>query len=420
MKGLAFAAVTGVIALSMTGEAADWPQWRGPDRRAASAQTGLLRQWPQEGPRLLWQRNDIGDGYSSVAVVGPRLYTLANEGLENEFVQALAVEDGKAIWKTRLGNVGNPDQAPNYPKARSTPTVDGALLYALSSDGELACLETATGKVRWQKSLRKDFAGEPGKWAYAESPLVDGDAVVVTPGGAEATIVALNKKTGAVIWKSAVPGGDPAGYASAIVLNEAGPRQYVQFTGKGIVGVDARSGRFLWRYDEASKGPANIPTPVASGARVYSSAGNVGGALIRVSAAGETVSAEQLYLERGLPNTGGGSVLVGTTLYGTTREGLVAADYQTGKVLWQSPGIGPASIIAADGLLILHGENGDLALVDASAESYREQGRLTPPAQPEHMNRMEKAWAYPALANGRLYVRDRGTLWCFNVAASAR
>ncbi len=418
MKDIALAAVTGVIGLSMIGEAADWPQWRGPDRRATSAQTGLLRQWPQEGPRLLWQRKDIGDGYASVAVVGSRLYTLASEGLENEFVQALAVEDGKTIWKARLGNVGNPDQAPNYPKARSTPTVDGAFLYALSSDGDLACLERETGKVRWQKSLRKDFAGQPGKWAYAESPLVDGDAVVVTPGGAEATIVALNKNSGSVIWKSAVPGGDPAGYASAIVLDEAGPRQYVQFTGKGIVGVDARTGRFLWRYDEASKGPANMPTPVASGANVYSSAGNVGGALLRVTAVGDTVNAEQLYLERGLPNTSGGSVLVGTTLYGTTKENLVAADYKSGKVLWQSPGIGPGSIIAADGLLFLHGENGDVALVDASAEGYREKGRITPPGQPEHMNPMEKAWAYPAIANGRLYVRDRGTLWCFNVAAS--
>src|SRR5262249_44329707 len=148
------------------------------------------------------------------------------------------------------------------PKARSTPTVDGEKIYALSSDGDLACLEMSTGKIVWSKSLRRDFEGQPGKWAYAESPLVDGGVVVATPGGKTATIVALNKKTGDVIWKSAVPGGDAAAYASAIVVSAAGRKQYVQFLGNGVVGVDAKTGQFLWRYDATSKGPANIATPV--------------------------------------------------------------------------------------------------------------------------------------------------------------
>src|SRR5205085_5836736 len=164
---------------------------------------------------------------------------------------------------------GNPDQQPNYPAARSTPTVDGAMVYALGSDGDLACLDAATGKVQWQKSLRTDFGGKPGTWAYAESPLVDGDVVVVTPGGKEATIVALQKNNGAIIWKSAVPGGDAAAYASAIVVEAAGRKQYVQFLAAGVVGVDAKTGQFLWRYDATSKGPANIATPVALGEYVY-------------------------------------------------------------------------------------------------------------------------------------------------------
>ena len=383
-----------------------------------STETGLLKQWPAEGPKLHWQISDIGDGYSTVAVVGDRLFTLANRGLDNEFVQALSTQDGKSIWTTRLGNVGNPDQMPSYPKARSTPTVDGAFLYALSSDGDLASLETASGKIRWQKNLRKDFGGQPGTWAYAESPLVDGDLVVVTPGGAEATLVALNKTTGALVWKSAVPGGDPAGYASAIIVNDAGRKQYVQFTGKGIVGVDAKTGQFLWRYDEASKGPANMPTPVASGSYVYSSAGNVGGTLIRLAAAGTEIKVEQVYLTRGLPNTSGGSVLVGETLYGTTREGLVAADFKTGAIRWQSAGIGGGSIVAADGHLYIHGDNGDVALVEATPDAYKEKGRFTPPNQPQHATAMEKAWPYPVVANGRLYIRDRGTLWSYDVAGT--
>src|SRR6185436_11966767 len=178
--------------------------------------------------------------------------------------------DGKVLWTTRVGNVGNPDQDPPYPKARSTPTVDGERLYALGSDGDLVCLEARDGKVRWRKSLRKDFGGTPGTWAYAESPLLDGDVLVVTPGGAEATLVALKKKTGELIWKSPVPGGDRAGYASAIAIEAAGRKQYVQFLDKGLIGIDAKTGKFLWRYTQTSGGPANIATPLVRGSYVYS------------------------------------------------------------------------------------------------------------------------------------------------------
>jgi outer membrane protein assembly factor BamB len=400
---------------SASRNAAAWPQWRGPQRNGISNETGLLEEWPKEGPKLLWQLKEIGDGYSTPAVVGRRIYVLSNRGLENEFVQALSVEDGKQVWATRLGKVGNPDQQPPYPMARSTPTIDGRLLYALSSDGDLACLETATGKVRWQKSLRKDFGGQPGVWAYAESPLVDGGLVVVTPGGEQATLVALNKKTGAVVWKSAVPGGDQAGYASAIVVRGGGRKQYVQFLSKGVVGVDAKTGKFLWRYSEAAKGPAQMATPVARDNYVYGAANRIGGGLVRLKASPDGIAAEQVYFTRGLPNSLGGSVLVGDHLYGTTPEGLVAAEFLTGKLKWQEKSIGPGSVAYADGRLYLHGENGDVALIEATPEAYREKGRFTPPDRPKHNNRGEKAWTYPVIANGRLYIRDLGTLWAYDV-----
>jgi outer membrane protein assembly factor BamB len=395
--------------------AGDWPQWRGPQRNGISNEKGLLQAWPKDGPKLLWQVKDIGEGYSAPAVVGSRLYLLSNRGMDNEFVQALSAQDGKTVWTTRIGNVGNPDQKPNYPMARSTPTIDGKVLYALGSDGDLACLELATGKTRWQKNLRKEFGGKPGIWAYSESPLIDGDVLVATPGGAQATIVALNKKDGSVIWTSAVPGGDPAGYASAVVIEAAGYRQYVQFLDKGVVGVDAKTGKFLWRYAEPGKGPANMPTPIVRNGYVYAAASRMGGGLVNLKPTMDGVVAEQVYYTRGLPYSLGGSVLLGEYLYGTTNEGLVAAEFVSGKVKWQAESIGGGSILYADGHLYIHGENGDVALVEATPEAYREKGRFTPPDQPKHRDAMEKAWAYPVVANGRLYIRDLSALWCYDV-----
>jgi outer membrane protein assembly factor BamB len=410
---------------NMAPSTSDWPQWRGPDRNGISKESGLLKQWPEGGPKLLWQVNDIGDGYSTPSVVGSRIYLMSNRGMENEFVQALSTQDGKPIWTTRVGNVGNPDQNPPYPKARSTPTVDGDFVYALGSDGDLVCLEAKSGKIKWQKSLRRDFGGQPHEWAYAESPLVDGDVVIVTPGGAQATIVALNKKTGAVIWKSAVPDGDPAGYASAIVVQGGGRKQYVQFLSKGIVGVDAKTGEFLWRYKEVVKGPAQAFTPVARDGYVYGGALSIGGGLVRLKPDGKGVEAEQVYFERGLPNGFGGAVLVGDYLYGTnTALGpLVAVEFTTGTVKWKAENFGMSSIAYADGHLYLHNQNGDCVLVEATPDGYREKSRFTPPNVPKKKQAgglSEGAYAYPVIANGRLYIRDLETLWAYDIKANVR
>jgi outer membrane protein assembly factor BamB len=414
-KGLLILVAVSIGLTILVAVAADWPQWRGPQRNGISTETGLLKEWPNGGPKLLWQVKDIGEGYSTPAVVGSRMFLLSNRGLDDEFVQALSVKDGKPLWKTHIGKVGNPDQKPSYPMARSTPTVDGGMLYALSSDGDLVCLEVSSGRLHWQKSLRKEFGGQPGIWAYSESPLIDGDVLVVTPGGAQATIVALNKKNGTVIWKSAVPGGDPAGYASAIVIHAAGRKQYVQFLDKGVVGVDAKTGRFLWRYAEPGKGPANMPTPIFRDGYVYASASRTGGGLAQLKAEGDGVAAEQVYYTRGLPYSVGGAVLLNDYLYGTTNEGLVAAEFLTGKVEWEAASIGGGSIAYADGHLYIHGENGDMAFVEATPDGYREKGRFTLPDQPKHRDAMEKAWAYPVVANGRLYIRDLSALWCYDI-----
>lgn len=414
MKPIRWIAALTVLVTWGHAPAADWPQWRGPNRDGKSPEKGLLKQWPEAGPKLLWTVRDAGGGYSTPAVVGERLYLMGNRGLEEEFVQARAVADGKLLWSVTVGKVGNPQQQPPYPGSRSTPTVDGDVLYALGSDGDLVCLEIAGGRQRWKKNLRDEFGGKPGTWAYSESPLVDGERLVVTPGGAEATIVALDKKSGEAVWKSAVPGGDAAGYASIIVVDAAGKKQYVQFLEKGVVGVDAADGGFLWRYEASARGsPANIPTPVAHDGHVYSATARGGGGLVKLTPAGDGVKAEQVYFDKKLPHAIGGSVVLDEHLYGTTNAAMMCVEFLTGKEKWSERGIGAASVTYADGRLYLHGENGDVALVEPSPEEYREKGRFTPPEAPDRGT--SKAWAYPVVANGRLYVRDMGTVWCYDV-----
>jgi len=397
-------------------DAADWPQWRGPRRDGISAETGLLKVWPKDGPKLIWQLHEVGDGYSTPAVVGDRLYLLSNKGVDDEFVQAIAIGDGKQAWSTRIGKVG-PNTGPQYPGSRSTPTLDGQLLYALGSDGDLACLETDTGKIRWQKNVRADFGGQPGAWAYSESPLVDGDVVVCTPGGTDATLVALNKKTGDVVWKSAIPDGGQAAYASVIVVKVGGLKQYVQFLQKGLVGVEAESGKLLWRYDKTAEGsPANIPTPVARDKFVYSAAGRSGGGLVELLVNKDSVEAKQIYFTPKLPTSIGGAVEIDGYLYGTNSQGLMCAEFSSGETKWQDRGVGAGAVCFAEGNLYVHGEKGEVALVAATPEAYQEKGRFALPDQPDRGR--SQAWAYPIIANGRLYIRDLGSVWCYDIKDS--
>jgi outer membrane protein assembly factor BamB len=396
----------------------DWPQWRGPQRNGVSHETGLLKDWPKEGPRLLWQIQDAGSGYSTPAVVGERLFLLANDGLDDEFVRALSVKDGRRLWSTRIGKVGSPDQQPKFPAARSTPTLEGDRLYALGSDGDLVCLDAVDGKVRWQKQLRTDFAGKPGTWAYAESPLVDGETLFCTPGGSEATVLALNKGTGEVRWKTAVPGAGDAAYTSAILVETAGSRQIVQMLQKGLVGLSAKTGEVLWRYDKTvSRFNANIPTTVARDGILYTAGAGTGGALLRLKAEGGAIGVEEIAFSPKLPTAIGGAVVVGDCLYGTTGQAMVCIDFASGTVKWEERALGPAALCFADGRLYLHGESGEAGLVEPAPDGYREKGRFTPPDPPKRSADMEKAWAYPVVAGGRLYLRDHNRLWCYDVKA---
>jgi outer membrane protein assembly factor BamB len=397
--------------------AADFPQWRGPERNGITKESGLLQEWPKEGPRLLWQVSDIGTGYSTPSIVGDRIYLISNDGLENEYALALSAKDGSRVWSAKLGKVGNVKQNPSYPASRSTPTIDGKLVYALGSDGDLVCLETGKGTEKWRKNLLNDFGGKYGEWAYSESPLIDGNALVCTPGGSNATMVALNKKNGEVIWKSALPEADDASYSSIVIGNFHGVKQYVQFLSKGLVGLDAKTGKLLWRYERAAKGsPAVIMTPLVSDGCVYSGAFRAIGALVKPVKKDDAFSVEEIYASNKLPYGLGSVVKVGDYFYGSSSQSAMCVEFKTGDLKWEERSLGPCSWLVADKRLYVHAENGEVALLEPTADAYREKGRFTPPNPPNRGQ--SKAWPYPAIANRRLYIRDWNMLWCYDVKAS--
>jgi len=404
----------------------DWPAWMGPDRTGVSPETGLLKEWPKDGPKLLWKASDIGNGYSTPSVAGGKIFLISNRGTDDEFVLALSAKDRKKIWSKKIGKVGNPNQRPPYPGSRSTPTVEGDTVYVLGSDGDLACLDVATGEVRWKKNLRTEFGGKPGIWAYAESPLIDGDVLVCTPGGDKATLLALNKKNGAMIWQAPVPKGEAAGgrnamtgntaaYASPIVATVGNVKQYIQFLHGGLVGVSAKDGKLLWRY-EGVKGITNCTTPLFHDDCVFVSAAGrgrsatSGSALVKLTASDGRITTKEVYHIQDLANHHGGVVRVGGYVYGTSNSGLVCIDFKTGETKWQNRSVGKGSIAAADGRLYVRSEDGPTALVEAMPGRYKELSRFE---QPDRSGK--KAWPHPVIAGGRLYMRDQDVLLCFDV-----
>jgi outer membrane protein assembly factor BamB len=391
--------------------ASDWPQFRGPNRDGLSAETGLLKQWPAAGPPLAWKATGLGHGYSTVSVLGDRVFTIGEKG-ESNFVIALNAADGKPAWTAKLGKSGAPGWG-GFEGPRATPTVDGDLLYALGQYGELACLETATGKERWRKNLTTDFGGSLPEWGFSESPLVDGEKVVVTPGGPKGALVALDKKTGAPIWQSH-DFTDPAQYSSIIAAQIGGVRQYIQMTMANVVGIAASDGKLLWRAPRKGS-TAVIPTPIFSDGFVYvSSSYGIGCNLFKITANAGKFSAAQVYANKVMANHHGGVIKVGNFLYGHSEgKGWTCQDFKTGEAKWQNKEkVGKGSLVYADGHLYLRQEDkpGTAALIEASPNGYKEHGRFNPPDASD-----KKTWPHPVVAGGKLYLRDQEVLLCYDV-----
>jgi outer membrane protein assembly factor BamB len=392
-----------LIAAGAALSADDWPQWRGPRRDGISAEKGLLKSWPSGGPPLAWKATGAGNGYSSFSAAHGRLYTLGAIG-DVEYVFAYDAATGKKLWQTKNGDRFRESRGDG---PRGTPTVDGTRLFVLGATGDLTSLDAASGKVIWSVNVIDDLGGRNITWGLSESPLVLEDRVLVQAGGPGASIVAVNKADGKLLWKSQ---GDRAGYSSAVLHQVGNVRQAIFFTDSRVVGLDVRDGRLLWSYDKVANNTANIATPIVRGNHVFlSSDYGTGAALLQLRPSGNGVTAEEVYFTREMRNHHASSVLVGDYLYGFSSAILTAMRFHTGEVAWQDRSVGKGSLVFADDRLYLFSERGTVGLAEASPAGYREHGRF------QLQTGSLPTWAHPVVSNGKLFVRDQDTIYAYDV-----
>jgi outer membrane protein assembly factor BamB len=413
-----------LLGVTLTAQSSnDWPGWRGPNRDGISHETGLLQQWTDAGPPLVWKATGLGVGFSSISIVGDRIFTMGDRG-DNQYIIALNRADGKELWRSLVGPAWEDEMG----GPRGTPTVDGDRVYAIGTEGDLVCVDIATGKLRWKKSAAKDFRGRMmSDWKYSESPLIDGDKIIFTPGSFGNTLVALNKNTGATIWGATVArigekGSNGAAYASAVISDGAGVHQYVQLTGRGLIGVRASDGNLLWSYNRIANDVANIATPVVRGDYVFgSTAYGAGAALLKLHATADGVAADEVYFldAKTFQNHHGGFVLVGDYLYSGHGHSMglpICIEFLTGKVKWggnaRNAGTGSAAVAYADGRLYFRYQNGLMMLIEATPDGYREKGSFEIP------NVRGPSWSHPVILGGRLYLREQDALYSYDIRAA--
>lgn len=390
-----------VLSLAGTALAVDWSQWRGPARDGKSTETGLLRKWPEAGPRQVWRAQGLGQGYSSVTISAGKVYTLGQRD-DIQYVMAFDEATGKKLWEVANGKAYRERRGDG---PRSVPTVEGNQLWAFSADGTLACLNSQTGKKIWSLNVTEKFGASVPHWGYSESPLIDGDRLILVAGGPGASVVALNKNTGAVVWKSQ---SEEAAYSSAILAQVGAVKQVIVFTSSSVLGLRADNGERLWRYDKVANRTANVATPIFHNNHVFvSSDYGTGCALLKLTPNG---GSQEVYFNTDMKNHHATSVLVGDTLFGFSSAILTAMKFQTGEVAWRDRSVGKGSLTFADGLLFLVSEGGVVGLAEANPTAYKELSRFSLP------NRSERpTWAHPVVSNGRLYVRDQDNLYSYEV-----
>lgn len=395
----------------------EWPSWRGADRTGVSRETGLMKSWPAAGPPLLWTAEGLGNGMSSVVVADGKIFTMGK--IDGQQCMVALSTDGQMLWKTPFSGDGDPN---------CTPTYDDGMVYGLGRNGKLVAVQGADGTVVWTVDFPSEFGGRMmSGWGYSESPLIDGDRLICTPGGEQAMMVALDKKTGKLIWKTPMRNGgsqgqDGAGYSSIVIGNAGGIRQYVTLVGRGVIGVEAETGRPLWHYPRVANGTANVPTPIVHENLVFCSSGygDGGSALLQLNRQGNGIAVREVYYLRAneVQNHHGGMVLIDDHVYmghGHNKGFPLCLELRTGRVKWggriRGAGDGSAAIVAADGQIYFRYEDGKMALVEANPQRYQLNGEFQLPI------RNGKSWPHPVVVDGRMYIRCQNQLACFNIKA---
>lgn len=402
----------------------DWPTFRGADRSGVAPDTGLMKQWPESGPKLLWQSKGAGRGYASPSIAQGKLITLG-DGLstvedKDEYLTCFDLKTGESLWKTKTGPAWK-DRQSDWESSRSTPTIDGDLVYVITPWGKLVCCKVADGTEVWTKDLKKDLGGDKADiWGYSESPLIDGDVVVCTPGKSEATMVALNKKTGETVWKASQKDNAGAGHASIVISNVGGVKTYVNTTGTGVLGVRASDGKVMWNYDFGGRITAVIPTVILKDEFIFVPIGYKKGAALLKQVAGDAgeMKVEEVYgWQTKLANKHGGVVRIGDYVYGDSDDSgnPYCAELATGKVMWTErgpAGRGSIAVTAADGCLYLRCQDGTMALVEASPEAYKVISTFKIPDSGKR-----PSWSHPVINEGKLYLREGDAILCYDIKA---
>lgn len=387
-------------------DAGNWPQFRGPNRDNISKETGLLDQWPEEGPKVSWEQKKLGEAFSSVSISEGKLFTMGNQG-NIEMLLAMDASTGKPLWATKTGGSAYRNGMGNGP--RGTPTVDADRVYALGANGDLICAGVDNGEVVWQKNILKEYGGNNITWGISESVLIDGKQLICCPGGKDATIVSLDKMTGRGIWRATINGTPQASYASPVIVEYGGERMIVNYTHTAVVAVKAQNGNFCWGYPSSANGTANCSSPLYEDGKVFTASGyGKGCAMFELGPRG---TAKVAYDDNKLmKNHHGGMVVLDGHVYGFDEGVLRCLNLKTGESVWQDRSVGKGSLTYADGHLYLRSENGPMALCTATTKGYEEKGRFEP------KNRSDKpAWAHPVVCGGRLFVRDMDSLVVYDI-----
>ncbi len=396
------ALLTAVVAVGLAGYSAtggEWPRFMGPQGNGLSAETGFRKNWNEQAPRQVWRRDLSDKGYAGPAVAQGKVFIVDRDG-KRDVVRAMDIATGKDVWTFAYDDPGRA----NYGFARATPTVDGDRVYTLGRNGHLHCLNVKDGSLVWQRNIVAEFKGRTPTWQLAMSPLVDGDRLIMLPGG-DKNVAALDKRTGKTVWHGG--NADRLGYATPVPVTVGGVRQYLVFNGFALTGIHTENGSVLWRQEWRTSHDVNaaLPVPVGDGRVFITSGYGRGCALLDISGASPRIVWENKEVVAHFSSP----ILYKGHLYANSDPThLVCLDPKTGEAKWKQPGFGKGGLLIADGVIIaLDGNRGDAIMVRATPEKYEELGRFRPLGG--------RSWTAPVLAGGMLIVRNQSAIACFEL-----